>query len=100
MVLGFDASSLWTSGAEQLVRLAAVVTATTLVWQHAVAPLVFRPIGKALARGARSEAEAAVHELVDPHIDALTEGQTQLGQRLDHLTDQLGEMIDRMPPTT
>ena len=95
-----DAYQIWTSSAEQLVRLAAVVTAGTLIWSKAVAPLVFRPIGKALARGARSEAEAAVHELVDPHINQLTEGQAALGQRLDHLTTQVGEVLDRMPPTT
>jgi hypothetical protein len=74
------------------------VVAGGVVWTKVVAPVVFRPVGKALARGARHEAEAVVHELVDPQIQLLTRGQHALEQRLSEVADQLGRVLDRMPP--
>lgn len=85
--------------ADQLVRASVIVSASAIIWTKVAAPLIFRPIGKALAHGARHEAELVVHELVDPQVALLKEGQAALEQRLDALTSKVGEVLDRMPPS-
>lgn len=82
----------WSALADSTVRVAVVTTAAATLWRYVAAPLIFRPIGRQLAKGARSEAEAVVAELVEPRIaelrtahDHLAAGQERLSDRLDRV---------------
>ena len=87
----------WRTGTEQLVRLAAVVAAVGVIWTKAVVPVVFRPIGKALAHGARKEAESAISTSVEPQLQELRQGQVTMHNDLYSLRSQVAAILDRMP---
>lgn len=92
------AAGFWHRWGEAFVQFAAVATAASVVWSKVVAPLVFRPIGKALARGARNEAQGVITELVQPQVDELKRGQAALAHQIVGIDDQVSAILDRMPP--
>ena len=95
VVLAAAAAGTAAALANGIVKAAAVTAAVGFLWSRVIAPIVFRPIGRALARGARGEARKAIAEMVEPVIEDLRSDVTELKAQYREHGRKLDELLDR-----